>query len=167
MCFCADSAAVLRRATHLGVSDSAATFVDLEAAGSSKGVGVVGGSDVVPAQHVRRLTTTLVDILRHVAASSQHAQQGSREAAGDDDEGGQGGEGAMLLPDNSSELSVDDKASLTSHGASSAGRGSSGRTSSIGSDEVSVKTALLKAAYLPQEEYKGKCVGYCMGVQGR
>ena len=52
--------------------DSVATMADLEA-----GRGGAGGEEeqVVPVQHVRRLTTTLVDILRHVAASGQPREQ--------------------------------------------------------------------------------------------
>jgi hypothetical protein len=51
--------------------DSVATMADLEA-----GRGGAGGEEqVVPVQHVRRLTTTLVDILRHVAASGQQPRE--------------------------------------------------------------------------------------------
>lgn len=49
-------------------------MADLEAGRGGAGASAVlapGEDGVVPVQHMRRLTTTLVDILRHVTASSQ------------------------------------------------------------------------------------------------
>lgn len=60
--------------------DSVATMADLEAgrggggAAASSSAAADGG--MVPVQHVRRLTTTLVDILRHVAANPSAAGGG-------------------------------------------------------------------------------------------
>jgi hypothetical protein len=58
--------------------DSVATMADLEA-GRAAALQPGGGGDepaaVVPVQHVRRLTATLVDILRHVTQASGGSQQ--------------------------------------------------------------------------------------------
>lgn len=70
-----------------GRGDSFATMADLEAGRGGHGNGLgstapsaaalgeagttAGSAAMVPVQHVRRLTNTLVDILRHVAASGQ------------------------------------------------------------------------------------------------
>lgn len=86
--------------------DSVATMADLEAghggAGGS-GSGSNAGEEVVPVHHVRRLTTTLVDILRHVTASSsavagqQHQQQRDLQQRGQVSSGGEVGQAGRLM----------------------------------------------------------------------
>jgi hypothetical protein len=88
--------------------------------------------------HVRRLTATLVDILRHVATSD------SKGIAGGDEPGV---EGAALLAGA-------DGVSEASFGALSVGTGTSGGRETVDS-HVSAHTALLKAAYMPKPEYRG------------
>jgi len=119
-----------RSAANLGV-------VDLEAPGSSPDG--LQNDELVPAQHVRRLTTTVVDILRTIA-NPRHAAAVA-PASGDLDHNH---ESATLLGDTGSELSIDDKISMSSAGKDS------GKDS-----EISAATALLKAQYLPQAEYRG------------
>ncbi len=90
-----------------GRGDSFATMADLEQgrSGQSSGPGSAppfsaalgeqgspaGNAPVVPMQHVRRLTNTLVDILRHVAASGQPG------LAGDEVRSSKGRRGARLV----------------------------------------------------------------------
>ena len=90
----------------------------------------------VPVEHVRRLTSTVVDMLRTMA-SVQREKSDSKHSGGDLDMYGE-------MPDAStnSELLSDDKLSFTSG-------------SSIKDSEISTKTALLKAQFLPQPDYKG------------
>ena len=123
----ADSEPVPRRQTTALTSrhDSVATIVDLEAQKSAP------PEEVVPTHHVRRLTSTLVDILRHVATTTNKDMKDAQEYPS---------EGAALLNgDNASEYSADDR-SLASSAAIS---------------QMSAQTALLKAQYMPQQEYKG------------
>jgi hypothetical protein len=110
--------------------------VDLEAQDKN----AQGVEEVVPVAHVRRLTGTLVDILRHVATASA----ANKDVASGSDLGAGASESSALLADTASELSYDDKLSSYSK-------------VSRESDAMSVQTALLKAAYMPQQEYKGKC----------
>lgn len=88
-----------------GRGDSFATMADLEAGRSGQGGSLgspgpstaalgepgsaAGSAAAVPVQHVRRLTNTLVDILRHVAASGQAGLGG--EEVGLSQTGGLGG----------------------------------------------------------------------------
>lgn len=119
--------------------DSVRTLVDLEALGKDPSL---ASEDVVPVQHVRRLTTTLVDILRHVANPQRELHGESM--------GLPSTESSALLADTASEMSYnDDKLSSYSSRA-----GTSASRDTVDS-QMSAQTALLKAAYLPQEEYKG------------
>lgn len=134
-----------RRHTHTIGSrgDSVATIIDLEA---PSGVDPTAGDvEVVPAHHVRRLTTTLVDILRSMAGVAGQPT-GAPNVAGQK-EGPVPHETSALLGDTASELSLDsDKLSVgTSRTAAESARDS----------EISAQTALLKAQYLPQPEYRG------------
>lgn len=92
---------------------------------------------MVPAHHVRRLTTTLVDILRHVAAG--------QPAVGEAQQGGLGGEGDLEDPSEGSGLlggsSQDDKLSTRSAGTTAT--------------EVSGLGATLLANSHTKDEYKG------------
>ena len=97
--------------------------------------------EMVPAHHVRRLTTTIVDMLRSMTATA------GGTGAGKDGHHGEHGEGAGLLWDTASELSLESDKLSTISGTPS---GSSGRDS-----ELSSATALLKAQYLPQPDYRG------------
>lgn len=131
--------------------DSVATMVDLEAQGSgAPSVDSKGGAtgpvveEMVPAHHVRRLTTTIVDMLRSMTATAGAGKDANHH-------GEHMTEGAGLLWDTASELSLEsDKLSVSSGAPSGTGSGSSGRDS-----EISAATALLKAQYLPQPEYRG------------
>ena len=141
--------------------DSVATMVDLEAASGAAG-GPTGASRAeeaaVPVHHVRRLTSTLVDILRHISGGQQQQQQGGGSG------GSKGGavpeitpgahherseSAALLLGDGASEASFpsDDKLSM----ASSSGNAST----TSGSEITSSRAALLGAAFYRGEEYKG------------
>ena len=103
---------------------------------------------------MRRLTTSIVDVLRQLQASGAAAQMSKDEdpevvvarhlhALGKDD---------GMLPDNVSELSLDDKLSLISGGTSTSGKESYASLSS--------HTALLKGwgGLKTDEEYKGDTV---------
>lgn len=135
-----------RRHTMGSRLDSAANIVDLEAQGNNL-TATTGADEMVPSRHVRRLTTTIVDMLRSMTATAGTAAgTNCKEGA----EGGQHNEGAALLWDTASELSLEsDKLSISSGIPSTAG-GSSARDS-----EISAATALLKAQYLPQPDYRG------------
>ena len=121
-----------------------ATIVDLEAA-AQQGAGAGAAEEVVPAHQVRRLTTTLVDILRSMTPNSSPPGPGGAGLPGTRELG----EGSALLGDcgRSEVSSVDDKLSM---GSSSMGAPPSARDS-----EISAATALLKAQYLPQPDYRG------------
>jgi cellulose synthase/poly-beta-1,6-N-acetylglucosamine synthase-like glycosyltransferase len=88
-------------------------------------------ADHVPLEHVRKLTDTVVDMLRDMSKSQ-----------------------------NSSDVYLD-KSILEKQAKKYVGSGSdslsqgSGDTSSIKESEISAKTALLKAQFLPQPEYLG------------
>ena len=110
-----------------------------------------GQEEMVPARHVRRLTTTIVDMLRSMSAApnGHHSRSFSTTPPMG---GGGGGEGAELLWENASDISLDnmDKFSISS-GVPSIGTNSTDPKDS----EMSAATALLKAQYLPQPEYRG------------
>lgn len=92
---------------------------------------IVEADEQVPLHHVRKLTDTVVDMLRAMSKKEGEVyldksvlpqQQATRYLGSD----------------------ADEKASL-----------SSGTTSSIKDSEISVKTELLKAQFLPQPQYEG------------
>jgi len=85
-------------------------------------------NDAVPVEHVRRLTSTVVDMLRHLSKNGDASNE----------------ERSVLVHDNPLSDLCDDKMSL-----------SSGDRSSIKDSEISTRTALLKAQFLPQAEYTG------------
>jgi hypothetical protein len=151
----APAAGARRTSTGIGARhDSAATIADLEA-----GAGGAGEADVVPVRHVRRLTATLVDILRQMAA----APGGATGAAAREAEGAlAAAEAAGLLAGASDAASdaftEDGKASLASASAASGSSAAAPSARSARDSEISASTALLKAAYLPQEEYRGDVV---------
>lgn len=127
--------------------DSVATMVDLEAPSNN-----LPPEEMVPAHHVRRLTTTIVDMLRSMTPSGAGATQATAQRVSKDIEHNNQGiapaaETSALLGDTASELSLDsDKLSVgTSRTAAESARDS----------EISAQTALLKAQYLPQPEYRG------------
>ncbi|KAL4426135.1 hypothetical protein ABPG77_002721 [Micractinium sp. CCAP 211/92] len=152
-----------------GRGDSFATMADLEQgrSGQSSGPGSAppfsaalgeqgspaGNAPVVPMQHVRRLTNTLVDILRHVAASGQPGLAGDEadpeitplgEATGLllGRGGGSSVGGLPPLPDGPPS-EFDDRLSL-----------SSAATASTAGGATDAGTALLRAAFL-KDEYRG------------
>ena len=105
------------------------TMVDLEAASNDK-----AKVEVVPAHHVRKLTNTMVDILRSMAGTNGY-RNGETDALSD---------AHALMGECGSEISVDtssEKLSLSS-------------VSNKDSD-ISATTALLKAQFMPQQEYRG------------
>jgi cellulose synthase/poly-beta-1,6-N-acetylglucosamine synthase-like glycosyltransferase len=126
-----------------------ATIVDLEAGDKPA---ATRAEEFVPATQVRRLTATLVDILRQMAAPGQAGDAGG---GGGGAHGREAHEGSSLLADTASEMSLDDKLSMSSGGGTSA--------PSARDSEISAATALLKAQYLPQQEYRGDDVRpyYC------
>ncbi|RMZ57138.1 hypothetical protein APUTEX25_003595 [Auxenochlorella protothecoides] len=127
--------------------DSVATIADLES-GDPKPAG--DAESMNPVQ-MRRLTTGIVDVLRQLQASGgagavedpEIVVARHRLGLGKDD---------VLLPDNVSELSLDDKLSLISGGTSTSGKES---YSSLNSH-----TALLKGwgGLKTDEDYKGDTV---------
>ena len=149
----------LPKRTSMGYrGDSAATMVDIEAQGaagqssstssSEKGAASnASGEEMVSARHVRRLTTTIVDMLRSMTSTTAAVSPG---AAGGDD-GDHHKEGAALLWDTASEISLSssDKLSMSS------GVGGQSSAASAQDSEISAATALLKAQYLPQPDYQG------------
>lgn len=109
--------------------------VDLEA---QRGREASAGDDddVVPVHHVHRLTSTLVDILRCVANNSGNHHRGG---------GGAGGS-----HDAVSYHSAGERSSLLDAGSEYSDDRTTAALSAIGA-----QTALLKAQYIPQQEYKG------------
>lgn len=121
--------------------DSVATMVDLEA---NSAPAPAADEELVPAHHVRRLTTTIVDMLRSMATVQRRSSTNTSHFHGSKDIEGTH-ERHSLLADNNSDASLDDKASLSSSAMASSARDS----------EMSAATALLRSQYLPQPEYRG------------
>ncbi|PSC71157.1 Six-hairpin glycosidase [Micractinium conductrix] len=153
-------------AHHLSVAargDSVATMTDLESGrgGAAAGAAPAAGAAVVPVQHVRRLTTTLVDILREAAASAGQAagEEGDNSDLPSESSGllsrrgggGSAGGSLLRLPQHERRPSLgefddrlnDDRISL-----------SSAATSSTASNVSGTGMALLRAAFL-KDEYRG------------
>ena len=112
------------------------------------------GEDMVPADHVRQLTTTVVDMLRSMV--SRPGGRPSYNSVAD-------GENSSLLwdappPSDINHLEYDQMSlasgSQASQGGSCSGNGG-GNNNSVRDSEISAQTALLKAQYLPQVEYNG------------
>lgn len=130
------------RSTH----GSVGRLVDLE---SQAPADLEGGSgpprevieEMVPAHHVRRLTTTIVDMLRSITGTSRVGAAGH---ARHPSAGGPDGEGAGLLWDTSSEAALEYDQLSESSGFKS-----------DRDTEISAATALLKSQYLPKPEYRG------------
>jgi len=131
----APSPTIPRRHTVHTSHPQAHHVVDLEAQRAREAAGDDG--DVVPVHHVRRLTSTLVDILRCVANNSGNIQGG-------------GGAGAGGSHDAVSYHSAGERSSLLDAGSEYSDDRSTAALSAI-----SAQTALLKAQYMPQQEYKG------------
>ena len=93
------------------------------------------GNEGVPVEHVRRLTSTVVDMLRYMSKQNTERKVSREITEGYNEQ-------STLLTGSPSEIS-DDKLSLSDEG------------SSIKDSEISSKTALMVAQFLPQPEYKG------------
>jgi hypothetical protein len=106
-----------------------------------------GETEVVPVQHVHRLTSTLVDILQHVAVGSQ--QQAQQQQQQQRRQGGELGPDIEGAQESSGLLSSQDDKLSVSSGASSSRM--SGATSTT---EFSLNATLLHASYI-KEEYTG------------